>query len=130
MTKLRCTFILFLLVSLSIFPSFGQDSGNLTQPKDWLGTYPVYGFSPYHPYYDYHQLPYIPPGYVNPLYDYAAPYYSYDPYWRFAYSWLYSDFRMSYPWWVGEHRGMKKTLDIARGHSSVRIYWGGSWQPP
>lgn len=130
MTELRCTFILLLLVALSILPSFGQESGNLTQPQDWLGVYPVYRLSSYYPSYDYYQPPYIPPGYINPRYDYAAPYNTYDPFWRFSYSWLYSDFRMSYPWWLGEHSGLQKTLDIARSRSSVRIYWAGSWQPP
>lgn len=82
---------------------------------DWLGVYPVYSYngllSPYYPYY-------------YPTYSYTwpkvQPAYFYPTYLVQRYS--------AYPWWIGAHNDLGKTMQIARFGSSIRVYTPAGWQ--
>lgn len=86
-----------------------------TNPQiDWLGVRPIYSsnglLSPYFPYY-YPTYSYFLPG--------SQPAYFYPTYLVGRYS--------AYPWWIGEHGDLGKTMQVARYGSSMRVYSSGVW---
>jgi len=119
----RIAAILALIVLFAGFIAASAQSAEGNEKKaiesspghDWLGVGPIYSYdgliSPYYPYY-YPTYSYFLPGsqpaYYNPTYLVA----------RFP----------AYPWWIGEHGGLGKTMQIARSGSSMRVYSGGVWQ--
>jgi hypothetical protein len=97
-----------------------EDAADSGRSWDWLGVGPIYSFgsmlSPSYPYYSYYQPTYSIP------WPYAQPFYYYPP-----------SYIMSYPtdpWWIGTHKDLAKTVEIARSGSSMRVYSNGVWQMP
>lgn len=88
--------------------------------SDWLGVGPIYSlgslFWPGYPYYAYYN-----PSYLHP-WPYVQPFYYYPP----SYIGVYPE----YPWWVGGHKDLDRTLAIARTGSSMKVYANGIWQTP
>lgn len=96
------------------------DAVSVASSRDWLGVGPIYSLGssfwsgyPYYAYYD--------PSYSHP-WPYAQPFYYYPPSYLSEYS--------AYPWWIGSHSGLDKTMAIARSGSSLRVYANGIWQTP
>ncbi len=119
----RITAVLIILIlCLGCYAAAAQSASHAPEKKadkgpawDWLAVYPVYSnnvlVSPYYPYY-YPTYSYIWPR-VQPAYYYPT---------RPAQSYI------AYPWWIGEHWDLGKTMQIARYGSSVRIYSPVGWQ--
>jgi len=95
-----------------------EDNIDISHQWDWLGVGPIYSFgsmlSTTYPYYSYYQPTYSIP------WPYKEPFYYYPP------SYIISD--STYPWWIGTHKDLTKTMEIARSGSSMRVYSNGIWQ--
>ena len=107
-------FIMLLWINLAA----SEDQSAFAPSWDWLGTVPIFSHTTY--YYNY-----ASPAYANP-YLYYMPYYN-GPYLPFPSTGrYYTNYELSYPWWVGTHENLPKVLEIAKT-SSVRIYSNGAW---
>lgn len=112
-------FIMLLWISLAA----SEDPSASAPSWDWLGTGPVFSHTTYYSPYYYN---YASPVYANP-YLYYMPYYNW-PYLPFPSTGrYYTNYELSYPWWVGTHENLPKVLEIAKT-SSVRIYSNGAWR--
>jgi hypothetical protein len=126
MMKIKAALGLIILFGLSF--AGAEDAARDEANWDWLGAGPIYSYGGvFNPYYThYPTYIYTPPSYgILPVYA--------DP---FQYSsWPYADQYLGwiYPprsWWIGAHKDLTKTLDIARTGSSIRIYSNGLWRTP
>jgi hypothetical protein len=118
----RITAVLIILIfCLGIYAGAAQGTPGNSEKKgdsgpawDWLGVYPVYSYN----------------GLLSPYYPYYYPTYSQT--WRpasFYPTYLVQRYS-AYPWWIGPHYDLGKTMQIARSSSSVRVYSQGAWQTP
>jgi hypothetical protein len=128
--------IILILISLAA----SQDSSSSVPSWDWLGTGPIYGhtsyYSPYYNTYSYPNYGAAFPTYIyNPSPVYVNPYLNYLPYYNGPYLTFpttgryYTNYELSYPWWVGAHKDLSKVLEIAKT-SSMKVYSNGVWQSP
>jgi hypothetical protein len=114
-----------------------QETKTSAAPQDWLGAGPVFGlgsyYGGYYTIYNY-RAPYYQTMPVASNTFWGYPLYGYNPYRIYPYAYPYNEeLRTKYhynPWWVGEHKDLPRALDIARAHSSVKIYWNGGWRAP
>jgi hypothetical protein len=120
-----------LMLMLLAGASMGQELWDLGSSQDYLSVGPIYSTTPYYYYpYTYDQLSGFGKFFV---YDYSSPYY-FPSYWYATNPTpVYPEFwAQPYPnvWWVGSHRDLSRTLEIARTGSSFKVYQGGVWHPP
>ena len=122
MTKIAAVLALLVLWVVCFIGAAQSTEGTADSGRswDWLGVGPIYSYasmlSPNYPYYSYYLPTYSIP------WPYSQPFYYYPPSYIVSYP--------TDPWWIGTHKDLSKTIEIARSGSSMRVYSNGVWQTP